>query len=336
MISKKLILLFLVACNVSLAQTNGFSLEGKTADIEEGTYLYLRDLVNGGNLDSALVKNNSFSFTTDLPEPTLYVMLFTRDRKNFVELWLEEKSMTFDASISNFKEAEVTGSRNHALFEKYREEFNSDPDITDETKLRWEKEFIKNNPGALLSAYILYGNERWTQNEISNAYLNFSDEVRDSSLGQRISLYLEKDLPQAGEHYADFSLPNFNNQVVKLSDLKSEGKLTLLQFWSSGCGFSREMNHTLTELHNKYNSQGFEIITVSRDTNKQNWFAAIRDDKASWPQLNNLIDSDKQIFQDYGIYSTPSNLLIDGEGIIVARNLRGADLEIKVKEKLAD
>lgn len=335
MISKRLIVLFLVACNICIAQNDKFSLEGKTADIKDGTYLYLRDLVNGGNLDSALVKNNNFKFTTNLPEPTLYVMLFTKDKKNFVELWLENNLMTFNATKTSFKEGIVTGSKNHSLFRRLNKERYS-VEMTDEEKLQWEQEFIRINSDALVSAYILYGNKLWQQKEVGKAYSNFSQEVKTSSLGQKIAVYLEKNLPELGAHYADFSLPNINNKFTKLSDLKTEGKLTLLQFWSSTCPFSRDMNTSLSALYNKFHSDGFEILTISWDTDKKKWIQAMKEDNISWPQLSNLMDANREVFDNYGVFSTPSNLLLNAEGIIVDKNLRGAELEQIIKERLAD
>lgn len=335
MISKKLVFLCLIAFNLVTAQNKDFSLSGKTSNIEDGTYLYFRDLLNGGDIDSALVKNNSFRFTTTLPEPTLYVMLFTKDKENFVELWLENNPMTFDASKTPFKEGIVTGSRNHSLFRKLHKERYS-AQMTDEEKLKWEQEFIKNNSEALVSAYILYGNKMWNQIEMGVAYSNLSEEVRSSSLGQKIAGYLEKDLPELGEHYTDFSLPNYKNEITKMSDLKSEGKLTLLQFWSSTCPFSRDWNTTLAGLYHKFPSDRFEIITVSWDTNKEKWIQAIKEDKISWSQLSNLIDKNRQVFDDYGIFSISSNLLINGEGIVVGKNLKGPALEQKINEEIAN
>lgn len=336
MISKKIILLFLIVFNSVKAQNNDFSLSGKTAEIEDGTYLYFRDLVNGGDIDSAVVRNNRFRFTTDLPEPTLYVMLFTKDKQKFTELWLENNKMTFDASNVDFKEAKVTGSRNHSLVRKLKEELYGDDQISEKDKFQVELEFIKNHPDVLVSAYLLFANKRWEQHEVGDVFPTLSDEIQNSSLGQRIVEYLEKDLPQLGENYADFSISNSKGELTKISDLKSKGKLTLLQFWYSGCSFSRANNANLAELYNKHHSEGFEIISISEDTKREKWIRAMNEDEFSWPVDNNLIDLNGEVFSAYGIYSIPSNFLINREGIIIARNLRGDELERKIEGELAE
>ncbi|UGU14893.1 AhpC/TSA family protein [Sinomicrobium kalidii] len=333
MISEKLVILSLIAFNIITAQKPDFSLSGKTSDITDGTYLYLRDLVNGGNIDSALVRKNTFRFNTDLPEPTLFVMLFTKDRSKFKELWLEESTMTFDATECDFKNAKVTGSKNQTIATKLNETVYANVgSIPDDTLKQKEKDFINDHSDALLSAYILYGNHRWTQNEIGEFYSKLSGEVQTSSLGKKIAKDLEKDIPTIGEKYTDFNLTDPNGKPENLSD--STGKLTLLQFWSSSCDFSREMNSILTGIYRNYHSKGLEIISVSGDTNKEDWLNAIKEDKANWSQLSNLQGWNGEVFSAYGIRFTPSNFLIDEEGIIVARNLRGKELERKIKEYL--
>lgn len=333
--SRILLFFCFIAFHTIYAQHNDFSLLGK-ADIEDGTYLYMRDLVNGGEIDSAQVKNNSFRFETELKEPALYVMLFTKDRSKFKELWLENKPMAFDASIGDFKDAQVTGSVNHSLFKKLKEKVWADYQEEDKTIIKQrEKNFIKNNPDALVSAFILFSNKLWDQNEIGDAFSSLSEEVRSSSFAQKkIVTYLEKNLPALGENYIDFSIPNSEGEKKKISELT--GKVTLLQFWSSTCGPSRTMNVTLSDIYKRYHSEGFKIISISKDTDKGDWLRAIEEDKLSWPQHSNLQGWNGEAFQAYGVSATPTNFLVNDAGIIVAKNLRSEDLEIEIKNYLEE
>lgn len=318
------------------AQFTDFSLTGKTAGIQDGTYLYFRDLVNGGEIDSAMVRNNSFKFDTALPEPAMFTMLFTKDRSHFTEVWLEDNPMTFDASNGNFKEAKVTGSRNHILFKKLTEELWEDYLETDPAILKQrERDFIKNNPDAIVSAFIFFANDLWNQEEIGEAFSTLTEEVQNSSMGQKkIAQYLEKDLPKIGEKYSDLNIPSFDGEKKKISDLA--GKLTLLQFWSSHCSPSRLMNISLLEIYKKYHPEGLEIISISKDTNKENWQRAIEEDQLRWTQLSSLKGWQGEAFKTYGVHATPSNFLINSEGVIIARNLRGDDLEEKIEDELAN
>ena len=332
MISKILFFICFSAATNIAAQDNEFSLTGKTAGIEDGTYLYFRDLVNGGNIDSALVKNNKFRFTTDLPEPALWVMLFTKDRKYSTQLWLENNPMTFDASNADFKNPEVTGSRNHSLYEGRKEEVEKNAHLSPEERQKNHHEFIKKHPDALVSAYLLTVNDKWDQKTVRNLYSHLSEDVQFSSMGELIADRLKEDLPEEGEQFIDLSIPDSKGKIQKISDLM--GDLTLIQFWASWCGGSRKMNSTLTELYKECNAEGFNIVSISGDGEREKWTAAIREDDLSWPQLSSLNGWEGKAFEAYGVNITPSSFLINGEGIIVARNLRDEEIEQKIQQFL--
>ena len=333
---KRILVFFcFIGFNTIYAQYSNFSLSGQTSNIEDGTNLYFRDLVNGGNIDSTMVINNSFRFNTELIEPTMFVMLFTKDRTNYTELWLENNPMTFDASKVDFKEAKVNGSKNHVLFKKLKEEIWADYQAVDETIMKQrERDFIKSHPDAVVSSYMLFANTLWDQNQIGEFFSSLSAEVRNSSMSQRkVVPYLEKDLPETGENYLDFSITNSVGENKKISELT--GKLTLIQFWDSKCPPSRSMNTMLTEVYKKYHSKGFEIIGISKDTNKEDWLQAIMEDKLNWPQMSNLQSWEGEVFKAYAVSSTPSNFLINSQGIIVERNLKGDEIEKQIQEHLS-
>src|SRR6056297_1249848 len=138
------------------AQDSTFSLTGKTNDIQDGSWLYFRDLVNGGTLDSTKVQNNNFKFNTQLPEPGMWVMLHTKDRSKFKELWLQDKPMRFDASNVDFQDAEVTGSVSQQLVEEEKAIYKDFDKISDAELRQRQETFIENNPNALISIRMLY------------------------------------------------------------------------------------------------------------------------------------------------------------------------------------
>ncbi len=96
------------------------------------------------------------------------------------------------------------------------------------------------------------------------------------------------------------------------------------------------MNSALSELYTNYNASGFQLISVSEDRNRELWLQAIKEDKLSWPPGSNLNTADGEVFRTYGVQATPGNFLINEEGIIVAKNLRGEELEKTIKEYLTD
>ncbi|MGY5847391.1 thioredoxin-like domain-containing protein [Salegentibacter sp. HM20] len=330
----RILLIILCFCSFNLnAQNHQFSLTGKTSTLEDGTYLYLRDLVTGKLIDSAKVENNRFNLDTDLEKSMVFAMLFTQDKKNFTELWIEGNKMTLDASNTGFNNAIIEGSKSQELSKKISSEVHANiVDLPTDTIKKREINFIRQYPNSLVSAYFLNGNRRMSQQEIQELYSTLSTEVRHSAIGERIADFLKKDIPEIGDKYEDFQVPNKNHNLQKISELT--GKLTLIQFWSSTCGGSRKMNSTLKKVYNEYHSQGLNIISISNDGSKSSWINAINEDDLSWAQLSNLEGWNGEVFKAYGISSTPSNLLIDENGIIIGKNLMGEGLENKIKQSL--
>ncbi len=118
--------------------------------------------------------------------------------------------------------------------------------------------------------------------------------------------------------------------MVSLHDLK--GKYVLVDFWASWCGPCRGENPNVVAAFNKYKDKGFTVFGVSFDQNKDKWMQAIAADKLAWTQVSDLKGWGNEAGKIYGITSIPQNILLDKEGKIVAKNLRGADLDAKLAE----
>lgn len=129
----------------------------------------------------------------------------------------------------------------------------------------------------------------------------------------------------------DIALPDADGKIRKLSSLK--GKVVLIDFWASWCGPCRKENPHVVKIYNEYHDKGFEIFSVSLDKDRSSWLAAIAKDNLIWPDhVSDLKYWKSAGAATYGVSSIPYTVLIDKKGKIVAKKLRGEELEKKVKE----
>ncbi len=142
-----------------------------------------------------------------------------------------------------------------------------------------------------------------------------------------------------GNQAPEIEMRNPNDSVIKLSSLR--GKVVLIDFWASWCGPCRHENPTVVAAYTKYKdvklkgSKGFTIYSVSLDNNKPGWQAAILKDNLMWPyHVSDLLGWNNAAAQKYQVYGIPTNYLIDANGVIIAKALRGEDLN-KALENLA-
>lgn len=139
---------------------------------------------------------------------------------------------------------------------------------------------------------------------------------------------------EEGRVAPDFTQKTPEGTDLSLSDLK--GKYVLIDFWASWCGPCRRENPNVVRMYNAYKDKGFEILGVSLDRSKDNWLAAIEKDQLTWKHVSDLKHWSNAVARQYNVSSVPFTMLIDPEGRIVAKNLRGPSLEAKLKELLGD
>tara|TARA_B100000780_G_C21112715_1_gene449820 strand:+ start:558 stop:1676 length:1119 start_codon:yes stop_codon:yes gene_type:complete len=137
-------------------------------------------------------------------------------------------------------------------------------------------------------------------------------------------------LTQIGSTAPDLSFPSPEGKVISLSSL--QGKYVLLDFWASWCKPCRMENPNVVKLYSKYNKEGFEVFSVSLDESKEKWLQAIEQDGLEWTHVSDLKGWQAEPAKIYGVSAIPQTYLLDPQGVIIAKNLRGPELEQKLQE----
>lgn len=161
--------------------------------------------------------------------------------------------------------------------------------------------------------------------QIESLLSGLSPRLQASKKGKRLASLLKAAALKEGAQAFDFTQADVNGKPVKLSDFK--GKYVLIDFWASWCVPCRQENPNLVAAYNKYKAKNFEILGVSLDNKKENWLKAIADDKLHWSNVSDLKGWRNEAAELYAVRAVPSNVLVDPNGKILAKNLRGEALE---------
>jgi len=338
---------------------DGYSITGLTNNIADSTLLYL----NSQNtiVDSSYVIGNKFKFTGRLDEPYKRHLIYTKSFKERVGLWVENCDIVIDAHNTTLIKAKITGCRIQNQSNEYQntvvipdaEQKDSLRSLmrkyykTDSIKMVQLKEqyqilrdqeqergiaFIKEHPDYELSAYFLRFLKNTIEKEKTQAlYDELDEKVQNTKWGNTIAMYLEKSVKlNPGDKAVDFSLPDLNGKEVALSTFK--GKYVLLEFWATGCGPCRMENPNLLKTYRKYKEHGFEILGVSLDESRTHWVSTVEKDTIIWTTVSDLKGMSGIVPITYSVYYIPNNYLIDKEGTVIAKDLRGDKLPEKLKE----
>lgn len=321
--------------------------------------------------DSTIVKNGSFSFKGKIAGVLAAELVMSApgkeidraDWRRFEEMDLQEfylENKVFTVTGPNIKRAMIKGGSVQADYlvlkaqlkpvkdkmlpltekmrqyytegnEKGREELFPQLQALAKAKNDVEENYFKKNPDSYVSLYIL-NNHGGTDNPSFEANFNkLSARIRNSEMGRGLIATINAiKSVDVGQSAKDFVQNNTEDKPVSLSSFK--GKYVLLDFWASWCGPCRSEHPSMKMAYQKFKNKGFEIIAVSMDNKKDAWLKAIAEDGVPWTQVSDLKGTKNQVTLMYGVSAIPQNFLIDPDGKIIAKSLRGDELEKKLTE----
>ncbi len=339
-----------------------YSIKGSISGVETGK-VYLQKVVGGQpeNIDTAEVVDGKFTFKGKITIPDIRFLRLD-EKDYFAQFFLDNANITIEANKDSLRNTKISGSPTQDIFQIYiteMEKLNKDvmalqgkyqnamatgnTTEAEKTKIDYQamidnnlvytKNFVKEHPKSIVSAYITIA-QLSTQiegAELDSIVSKFPDEISTSEYVVKLKEIVQEQKKTAiGSVAPDFTMNDAEGKPVQLSSLR--GKVVMIDFWASWCGPCRLENPNIVKVYQQYHAKGFEILGVSLDRGREEWLKAIQDDKLEWIHVSDLQYWQNAAARLYAVNSIPQSFLLDKEGKIIAKGLRGEKLEKKLAE----
>lgn len=316
-------LLLLTACQ---PKTEGFKISGTMIGGESDT-IYLNRFVYSSliPIDTAIANDGKFFFTGRLENPELcYIAVGPKNKSPRGILFVDNSQIAIQIDKEG-STLTVSGSPLHKQFSEAKEKIGAN-NLSLAT-------YIEANPTSPVAAFLFLNNtDQFSSEEQRNMLCKFDTLLIKSHpyLIEMTQIIARNERIKEGQPAPDFTMADTTGQNLALSSLR--GKYLLIDFWASWCGPCRRENPNVVKAYNKYKDKNFAILGVSLDNSKEKWLEAIKTDGLAWTQVSDLQGWENAAAQLYNIRSIPSNVLLDPDGKIIARNLFEKDLMNKLDE----
>jgi peroxiredoxin len=334
-----------------------FSIKGSIIGIETGK-VYLQKLVDGQpqSVDTADVVGGKFTFKGKMEMPDIrFLRLNEQD-------YFDNSGITIIANKDSLRNTKINGSPTHDVFKIYisemeklsnevktlQEKYQSamsmnNTEVAEKAKIDYQamidnnkvytKNFVKEHSNSVVSAYITLFQlaNQIDGTELDSITSKFAPEMSKSEYVVKLKEIVQEQKKTAvGAMAPDFTMNDTEGKPVQLSSLK--GKIVLVDFWASWCGPCRQENPNVVKLYQQFHSKGFEILGVSLDKTKEDWVKAIKDDNLTWIHVSDLQFWQNTAARLYGVNAIPQSFLLDKDGKIIGKGLRGEQLAKKLSE----
>lgn len=354
--------LLLLACNSIGSYNITGEIGDNTLDGKQVTLFGLSDKSEMVPLDSVVIKNGTFKLKGDVDTAGWFILLIKKDNGQvlYKDFYAEGKLLVKLANNS----LRISGSPVNETYQAFEDSYSAltknlikldallkaDPENKEikqsfnDEYLRFEKSFrelalktIKKNISNPAGVHLFKAALSSLENEDIESILAIAEPefLRDPSVKMVVDqLEMSKKIG-VGSRFADLSMFTPEGTPISLSEYLGKGTYVLIDFWASWCGpCIRELPNVLS-CYKKYHNKGFDIIGVSLDEDSKAWKAAIRKFNLPWPQMSDLAGWQSKAVTTYSFSGIPHTVLVDPQGLIIAKDLRGTALEEKLAELIS-
>lgn len=309
--------------SITLADNGSFYMEGTASEptlyelhVEQESYMLI--LENGDQVE----------FNADLNTPAQYTVKGSENSIKLQELnQMRDKFQAFQMNLQSEFQERINKGEEHAVVQN---DLIAKNDLYTSELSEQVLQFSQDNEDNLAGFFgmlVLYSIDPTGQEEVLVTYAEKAKDLFPNNLtAQSFAAHMEEIKPLSiGQIAPDFGSPTPDGKEVKLSDLR--GQYVLLDFWAAWCTPCRHENPNIVEQYHQYKDKGFTVFGVSLDRDREAWLKAIKDDKLEWTQVSELKMWDSEVGRLYNITAIPASFMIDPDGKIVGKNLRGPALK---------
>jgi peroxiredoxin len=345
----------------ALSAQKKFKISGNLQGLPEGSAVSLSNANNPEDtLAKGKVKDGVFELHGTIAEPNLYQLNLDGVQKKSI-LFIGNDNVSVSGDVSTIQDLAVKGSDVHDDFEKFKKIFNplfqelsvmgqrinQLPSLAKDdsvmgayrnqlNKIKKEVDnFVTTHQNSAVAPFVVVVTSEMEQDiaALERRYQLLGKNAQNGFYGKIVKKQIDDNKAGAlGSEAIDFTQDDIEGKKVSLSSFR--GKYVLVDFWASWCRPCREENPNVVKAYHKFKDKNFTVLGVSLDNNRAPWLKAIKSDNLDWTQVSDLKGWYNEAAAKYNVQSIPQNFLIDPSGKIIAKNLRGEDLESRLCELL--
>jgi peroxiredoxin len=319
---------------------DGFTITGTVTGFTDGTPVSFLNEQTGEPENQATIQNGKFTIKGKMDQPAFKGLVFANTQP-VVPLFLDNSNVTITGDKNALDKLVIAGSPSNAQFNEYVSALNPYakifmPDADYDTSAinmvkKISENFVRKHPSSYVSPLAIIRLYQASEDGVKaeELYKLLPQQIKETQLGSYANQQIqESKINPIGSVISEFTQTDTEGKAVSISSFR--GRYVLVDFWASWCRPCRMENPNVVAAYNKYKDKKFTVLGVSLDQAKEAWINAIKMDNLAWNHVSDLKGWGNAVAAQFQVRSIPQNFLLDPQGRIIAKNLRGPVLEKKL------